>query len=689
MVENKFKNYPSISLSINLLIAIYENNEQVQLKNLQLESRRLPWIGEEKDICEAISKVVNNLLSSKDKTSFDSIRKETAYCISELLKRDEIDVAPEIKIICEEHSEKVADKISKPKTKQTWLLIRLYQDILANKSCEIKKTDLIIDKNVELKLELDIERNKLELPIKLKEIAFLQKIHISIDNEIIAKKEVNKNLKQGKQIIDLPIPPLSLYYKLKSKSSTIHLFFGQKNKEIIINNISIKVVRLKAPPLNLFIDMGSTRSKMAVIRAGNCNPFNKNELISWIDNLNEPNFAKKTIASARFFNPTPTNDFLEYYGLPKIGKQALTQLNDDEIALWLGQAAERFGVYYSEQKKVVANIYWSFPAVLFKSRDFNYISKKATEIASHGIIGHIHFVPEHEALKWRFEKTMQQIAKIGKYKKNERAKIIKKNLQTEKERNEKLTKYNNKKDEYKNKFFIKRLFLSKPIKPDVSNYIQETVQNIETFYRNFMKINADQGLQEYIILDAGGFTLDVFGKISKKTFGRSFEVGGDYLTQHIKEYLSKSRGESISYKRAEAEKKELCESRSKVTKGETSEKCKEITWQIYENAVDEIVKWLKTTRETAFEIPLLLTGGAMYNDFLRELIEDKFSKTNGINIQFIAFDSVAISKIINKYPELKEQGLQRFYLTTSGFNNLKLDIAYDVAAGLIEYANNN
>ena len=168
MIKSKSSHCISPKLSINLQFSLSVKKKKLHSKSLRLDCSRLPWIGKENDILEAVNNVINTILTNKKQPSFLYIRKKVSICISDLLKREKIDISPEIAIICEEYTAKVAEKVRKPKNSETWLTIQSYEKTIVNKSNEIDYTDLTIDKNVKLKLEFNPKENQLKLPIKLK-----------------------------------------------------------------------------------------------------------------------------------------------------------------------------------------------------------------------------------------------------------------------------------------------------------------------------------------------------------------------------------------------------------------------------------------------------------------------------------------------------------------------------------------
>ncbi len=96
------------------------------------------------------------------------------------------------------------------------------------------------------------------------------------------------------------------------------------------------------------------------------------------------------------------------------------------------------------------------------------------------------------------------------------------------------------------------------------------------------------------------------------------------------------------------------------------------------------VEWLRgVMAEERRGIPVILSGGAMYNDFLREAIEKALLQA-GIRNHVIT--AVKIAEIIEEKEDVRVDELPRFCMLARGMQpRQRMDIARDVVGGLVEY----
>lgn len=197
-----------------------------------------------------------------------------------------------------------------------------------------------------------------------------------------------------------------------------------------------------------------------------------------------------------------------------------------------------------------------------------------------------------------------------------------------------------------------------------------------------MEIDAQEELSDFIAMDAGGFSFDVYGCIAGKFFGTSFKAGGEDISGVIRKNLARGwhiPESEVERREVEWRKEDACRSRKDINRP-LAQEVKDATRRIYAEPIDRAVAWTKESSGSQKEgIPLILTGGAMYNDFLREQIEQAFR-----SVPNLLLTSGHISEIIEEHDEVQVHELPRFCLVTRGFQEAKMDIARDVVGGLVE-----
>jgi len=301
----------------------------------------------------------------------------------------------------------------------------------------------------------------------------------------------------------------------------------------------------------------------------------------------------------------------------------------------------------------------------------------------------VYIVPEHYSLRYRFQSSLHRLAKLGIAKQSDQDNVKARNLQKDLNRTRAKKRFKAADDEY-NARRISKLWHTKPVKSswtDWTQYDPEKVPTVKKFYKKFMDIDAEKELKDFIVLDGGGFSFDVYGRIGNKKFGESFAAGGEDISGAILKFLAEERNikkRDVDPNEAEALKLDACRSRTALNRP-LAVVCKAATKNIYAKAIRKVVEWIENGLVRGKKIkgvPLILTGGAMYNDFLKEEIERAFE-----SIPSIILTSTQISEIIEKNEKIQVYELPRFYLTSKGFiKQSQMDIARDVSGGLVEYA---
>jgi hypothetical protein len=317
------------------------------------------------------------------------------------------------------------------------------------------------------------------------------------------------------------------------------------------------------------------------------------------------------------------------------------------------------------------------------SLDFPRITKRINLEATHLAFDRIEFIPEHDALSWRFNGALVAMAKVGQRKMAEREGAEAKNAKEASlvERNKRdyeaeLRKYN--------KRWISWLWTSTPTPPREGDFVP--VPTVEEWHRQLVALGVDSGLSDLLVMDAGGFSLDVFWRgAGIPTGGLSLEAGGRSITEAVVNKIPKFNGGRISFHEAEERKIEACMGKGAIIFRDV---IKQATLDTYEAPLTLILDKITPLFRNRM-VPLILSGGASQNEQLISLIKKLFpaniptTKTPG----FIFLSTPELAEIINNDSQLQHINiLERYNLTAREFagNDSEARPRFDVAAGLLE-----
>src|SRR4051812_10785985 len=88
--------------------------------------------------------------------------------------------------------------------------------------------------------------------------------------------------------------------------------------------------------------------------------------------------------------------------------------------------------------------------------------------------------------------------------------------------------YSEARKEYDKTFVLWRVFKARPAEPGAVS--EQALPSLEDWHRHFIELRVRPGLDEVLIMDAGGYSLDVYARArhgsQPKEFTRSFAAGG-------------------------------------------------------------------------------------------------------------------------------------------------------------------
>ena len=684
----------TLELPIQVHMSIHSNRQlQVNL----LKGGPLVWLENDPGAQEEANKAID-ALKNGDKWDIETVRESLSKALEVMFLKDQMYVRPELKLVLEERDEKAFEHIIKSTPPPSWLDIIGFDIVLQGESTSVTDSDISLVGNAQFLYFSPIPGKK-QLSIKLNTTKrmFLEKLELVLvsdawGNGELKSCDVGRYIKEGEFTVQIPEINVRDYnvLLLTKVLPQLKLFLGGNNQITVSEGIKCEFESFESG-VSLFVDMGSTQSKMISVESD----WHDGKVTSpgrILQALTAPGPTEPYAATTEkellclSHGPAPSRLFSDKFGLQSFDKKSLDASSKNELKQWFAEAARRFAAYYASRKgQGIINIIWSFPKTQDCRDDSFYkeLSGEITKAVAPSILGSFTVVPEHLTLKYRFESTLKTLGRLGFEKKEEKINKEKKNEdiqeskdETKKEHQKALQYYN------RRSWFMKAFILTKPQEPDWSRYTPEAVPTVEEFYNKFMDINAVKGLKDFIAMDAGGYTLDVYGQISDKTFTKSVGAGGNKLTDRVLEFLNNeaTSGNSKIFGNAELEKLAACAG-DPNGKGTLPRKCKEWTREIYEPAIKEVTEWasdIAGPNKTERGLPIILSGCAMKNKFLRELIENSFDNAK---MERIFVTSEEIAQIIEKYEELQQkQELFRFWLITEGcaIGTNKKNLAHDV-----------
>ena len=522
------------------------------------------------------------------------------------------------------------------------------------------------------------------LKCKSRKDFFLKEVALRLGEEVLASLERNQVVSAEQNTIPLPDLPVRDFERATRPDAPFQVLLTlQGGKVLALAGFKIQVPRLEKGPVALFVDMGSTYCKLIrvflpPITGTQC--AGKEEWSQQVRAALSGRIEHTDRKGITTFEPKPTTEFTGELGLPHYSKERLAGEPSETLASWIASAIECFARAWSQKHRAVAAVYWSFPEM--DRQDLEEVSRRVEQLTRSILLDQARLISEHEALRNRFRGVLYRLATQAQEQKRKREDALAHNKKTIKRLKRDRNQYEKKLKEYNDTFALFRLFKTRPSRPDLYAHKEVEVPSLEEWHDRFVSINADRDLREVIILDAGGYTLDVFCRIGGHTLGKSFPAGSAELTDRLRTELSKGRGSGdgkISYREAEAEKKEECSGSGGSSR--YAGLLKSWTEEIYTAPLDTVTSWVKEAGGKG--IPVILTGGGMDNQFLVERVQQKFREQR---ISVLFTNAVILSQLIEEEALKDHSHLGRFHNITHGFQPSQWipTVAYDVTGGLME-----
>ena len=658
------------------------------LQALSLSCQRLPWLVDDREILALLNRTLAELTGIGVPIDITQVHARITEEFRRTFKAEAMLCEPRVRLVIVELADSALDALVVPTGAPDIQVLRRVDYInQLSRTCTVQDIEILSEEP--LIFHPAQTECHLRLKLRVEKCLWLEGIRLLVGNEVLAEQSLRRIVEAGD--MDLSVPPVAMcdYESLRAAGECVlELRVGQKPVNTIrLNKIRAEVWRPSEAAVTLFVDMGSTRAKMIEVRAKEHRP----QVDAWVDLESATSLDAESLRCAVrgvvAHGPTDTQVFCDEFGLPFVSKRALADGSLEELGCAIGEAVSRLAAHYAGRGSLVSGVYWSFPKMERQAEcDLEALSRIATQVASTSMPGKVTMLWEHEALRYRFDAALRTLAKTGKAKFDDQEQILCENENRERVKEKVMAGYEDEKRKYDSKWRITKWFSDPPERPDTSGYRKTPVPQVEDFYREFVEMGADAGLRNFVIVDAGGLSFDVYGQIGNQSFGRSFKAGGELLTDQVLAWGMREgqlKGESATKFVSEQMKIEACRSRAETMRPQ-SEFCKKATQQIYEEPIREVAAWLGASPKSRKEgIPVLLTGGAIENDFLREMIEQAFAGTPHNTLT-----SDHLATLVQANPDAQVDSLPRFCLMTRGFGKVsrKNEIGFDVSGGALEYA---
>ncbi len=512
-------------------------------------------------------------------------------------------------------------------------------------------------------------------------------------NPCLGEVEESRAISEGSTLVTLPEIAVAEYACLNRTAGRVELecLVGSAGRAVGPVKVNVSVPPLKHPPVAVFVDMGSTMTKLLVVELTTSPLPDTPSDGGWLEqlrrDLHQADSEKgRADRIASIEPPKATADFISERGLPAFDKAALDKLPAEALVSWFESAIRALAGFVACSKmRLISHVFWSFPDT--RKRDFTALNEELNRRVGRVVLDRIEIVPEHHCLRRNFGGVLHFLASKAQAQHRDRTDAQKHNKSIENQKSEADATFSKEQKAYGKKSWFVRLFHSAPEAPDTSKLRQVQVPTLDEWHKQFRHINAAETLDEMVVIDAGGYSLDVFAHTeSGMPLARSFAVGGSMLTSRLRRFLADERGvalEDLPWNETEERKCRICDYDEPEEHRPAFRRCRELTAEIYDPALHEMADWI-APQSASRGIPVVLTGGGMGNRFLRERIRD-ILRDHGVRSH--ATDTVELSGLLAKNTtSMEAQQFALFNAIPREFGDRSPVPWYDILGGLTQHA---
>lgn len=389
---------------------------------------------------------------------------------------------------------------------------------------------------------------------------------------------------------------------------------------------------------NLSVDVGSTVTKMIFTYAQDLNddlPHAYNSAAAAMA-IPERKYCHDTMATNR---ASSGKSFCDDYDLPTFNKENFANLfakgdgveGVAKLSNFIETAIKRIARRIFEKEHIIiANVFWAFPNLSLNGcrLDFEKISSIVSAKSRPYILGSFTCVAEHEALKHMFTHVLRHLYQVAYH---ERIRI-----DTINHNRDQVARIEFEKEQQAYEAELSRLsgfwniLKRRSMRKNAPQRNAVAHEELASCFRRCLRMGRKEELENFLILDAGGCTLDVYGEIDKRAeVETSYKAGGESITTFFEnmliEHRNWNRDDKDLHSKAESLKcqtAEYVEEESNALVHQYKDWLEKSTKDVYEKPLKEIREMMRG----ANPLVVVVTGGGAKNPAFLNMVEDMFGK---------------------------------------------------------------
>ena len=270
-----------------------------------------------------------------------------------------------------------------------------------------------------------------------------------------------------------------------------------------------------------------------------------------------------------------------------------------------------------------------------------------------------------------FEDVFKTLSDYGKKKQDE---VDEKNAQSKREHQREI-------EEYKKKKWYIRIFCKNPENK------RTPVVMLSDFYKKCLALDCQEGMRNFILIDAGGFTLDVVANIDNcVVLEKSYKIGGNHLTSMLLERMRKYPNyESTPESDAEREKIAACtwEDERAVFRRDVEE----LTKELYGPTLTTIADYISQKNYSGVKFVLVCSGLAAQNPYFYKMLKETLKNHKIVSEETRVQNTKTLFSFIENNKHLlsdEPKVFANFVRIAKRTNNMPLDSTFDISGGLFK-----
>ena len=633
------------TLDFELIFSL--NNAQVEL--LRLECNRLPWVAEagasaglliHSIVKEGLNLILNTNETKQLKLSDaifntasklnEHLKTEFAiYCESRLHFTFEEQTAKSAEIFAARLAfEKLAGngQVGKVNFKKVEEISKAKAKCISNRNFRIPNPNIEVAPGREIAFLLSSKE-----PVIIREFRIFCREHEVLRYEMPVHFD-----SKSKRKVRLPSIPVIMYRHLlweQNRELRVQLVLeGRKDPLDLLQNLIHQEIVLTRSPAAVFLDVGSSLTKFMTVELD----IQKNDSPGESSLLSEKLRARLNEAvsgsdrSVHLESNYPSKAFVEKYGLSHTPKEKLDRFDDESLAAHFARSlsglADRL---YRNDGHLVSDVFWAFPNT--KKRNFEKITNLVNKMGGANLLGKAWIVPESECLRSAFSGILHSLAQAAKDAVEQKGAAEEENQKSERAEQRIYKAW----DAYQQRPWYERagawITGNAPENPSLRKFHRVKVPTLKDWHLEFAKLECDENLSDFLVFDAGGYSLDVFATFagsSTDVISMSVPAGSTVIIEALVEEMRKlfpNNTEQYYSEKAERAKKEICSEPKRFEGHDLHPLCRETTFRNYGSHIDTVLDRVGA-RMKRKGFPIILTGGGGRNQFLQQLLKDKLEE---------------------------------------------------------------